>query len=102
MMLCQVTQQKYLKVPSNKPESCFVKRVNTRERCWYHSHQDQDPSFTLSNQMKWRDVTPLPPDSRSGNDIGRCLAIKLNLVLSKESTPPKDVGTTVDKTTIPV
>ena len=29
-------------------------------------------------------------------------AKKLNLVLSKESTAAKDVGTTVDKTTIPV
>jgi hypothetical protein len=52
--------------------------------------------------MKWRDITPLPPDSLSGNDIGRCTAINLNLVLSKESTTTKDVGTTVEKTTIPV
>jgi hypothetical protein len=29
-------------------------------------------------------------------------AINLNLVLSRELTPTKDVGTTVDKTTIPV
>jgi hypothetical protein len=43
-----------------------------------------------------------PPDSLSGNDIGRCTAINLNLVLSKESTPVKDVGIAVDKTTIPV
>jgi hypothetical protein len=52
--------------------------------------------------MKWQDVTPLPPDSISGNNIGRCLAIYLNLVLQKESTPAKDVGTTIDKTRIPV
>jgi hypothetical protein len=50
--------------------------------------------------MKWQDVTPLPPDSISGNNIGRCLAIYLNLVLQKESTPAKDVGNSVDKTTI--
>jgi hypothetical protein len=52
--------------------------------------------------MKWQDITPLPPDSLFGNDIGRCLSINLNLVLSKESTPMKDVGATVDKTMIPV
>jgi hypothetical protein len=86
----------------NTPESCFVKRVNTREGCWYHSQQNLDPSLILRNQMKWRDITPLPPDSLSSNDIGRCLAINLNLVLPKESTPVKYVGTTVGKTTIPV
>jgi hypothetical protein len=52
--------------------------------------------------MKWRDITPLPHDSLSGNYIGRCTAIHLNLVSSKESTPENDVGITVDKTTIPV
>jgi hypothetical protein len=51
--------------------------------------------------MKWRDITP-PPVSVSGKNIERFPAINLNLVLSKESTPTKDVGTTVDKTTIPV
>jgi hypothetical protein len=86
----------------NTPESRFVKRVNTREGCWYCSRQDHDPSLILSNQMKWREVTPLPPDSLSGNDIGRCRAMNLNLVLPKESTPVKDVGTTFDKTTITV
>jgi hypothetical protein len=45
---------------------------------------------------------PSPPDSLSGNYNGRCMAINLNLILSKESTPVKDVGTTVDKTMIPV
>ena len=45
---------------------------------------------------------PFPPVSVSHNDIGRCPAINMNLVLSKESTPAKDVGITVDKTTIPV
>jgi hypothetical protein len=52
--------------------------------------------------MKWQDVTPSSPDSLSGNDIGRCLALNLNIVLSRESIPVKDVCTTVDKTTIPV
>jgi hypothetical protein len=56
----------------------------------------------LSNQMKWRDVTPSPPDLLSGNKIWRCPLINQNLVLSKESTPVKDVGTTVNKTTIPI
>jgi hypothetical protein len=42
---------------------------------------------------------PSPPVSLSRNDIGRCLMINLNLVLSKKSTPVKDVGTTVNKTT---
>jgi len=51
--------------------------------------------------MKWQDIT-LPPVSVSGKDTGRCPAINLNLVLSKESTLAKDVGTTVDKTMIPV
>jgi hypothetical protein len=36
------------------------------------------------------------------NDVGRCPAINLNLVLSKESTPVNDVYTTVDTTMIPV
>jgi hypothetical protein len=44
---------------------------------------------------------PSLPDSLSGNDIGRCPAINLNLVLPKESIPVKDVGNTVDKTMIP-
>jgi hypothetical protein len=86
----------------NKPESQFVKRINVREGFLYHSRHDYNPSLMLSNQMKWQDVTPLPPDSLSGNNIGRCLEIYLNLVLQKESTPAKDVGTTVDKTTIRV
>jgi hypothetical protein len=50
--------QEYWKMSSNKPESCFVKRVNTHKGCWYHSWQDNNPSLTLSNQMKWQDVTP--------------------------------------------
>jgi hypothetical protein len=45
---------------SNKPESCFVKRVNTHEGCWYHSWQDHDPSLMMSNQIKWQDVTSPP------------------------------------------
>jgi hypothetical protein len=45
---------------------------------------------------------PSPPDSLSHIDIGRCSSINLNLVLSKESTPVKDIGTTVDKTSIPI
>jgi hypothetical protein len=51
--------------------------------------------------MKWQDVTS-PPDSVSHNIYGGPQAKKLNLVLSKESTAVKDVGTTVDKTMIPV
>jgi hypothetical protein len=47
-------------------------------------------------------MSPLPPVSVSRNDIGRCPTINLNLVFSKESTLAKDVGTTVDKTVIPV
>jgi hypothetical protein len=45
---------------------------------------------------------PSLPDSFSGNNIGRCPAINLNLVLPKESIPMNDVGATVDKTMIPV
>jgi hypothetical protein len=56
----QRTLQKYLKMPGDKPESHFVIRVNNREGCWYNSRQDHNPSFTLSNQIKWQDVT-LPP-----------------------------------------
>jgi hypothetical protein len=44
----------------NKPESHFVKRVNTREGCWYRSRQDHYLSLMLSNQIKWRDITILP------------------------------------------
>jgi hypothetical protein len=51
--------------------------------------------------MKWRDIT-LPPVSVSCKDNEGCSAINLILVLSKESTPTKDIGTTVDKTMIPV
>jgi hypothetical protein len=84
---------------SNKPESCFVKRVNTHEGCWYHSWQDHNPSLMMNNQIKWRDS--LPPDSVSCNNYEGPQIINLNLALTKESTPMKDVGTTVDKTTIP-
>jgi hypothetical protein len=52
--------------------------------------------------MKWQDVTSPPPDSVSRNDYEGPQAINLNLLLTKESTPTKDVGTIVDKTTIPV
>jgi hypothetical protein len=45
---------------------------------------------------------PFPPVSVSCTNIGRCPAINLNIILSKESTPAKDVGNTVDKTPIPV
>jgi hypothetical protein len=44
----------------NKPEYHFVKRVNNREGCWYSSRQDHELSLTLSNQIKWRDITNLP------------------------------------------
>ena len=49
-------------MPRNKPESRFVKRVNSREGCWYHSRQDHDPSLTPSNQsneMVRRHSSPL-------------------------------------------
>ena len=52
----------------------FVKRVNSREG-WVQIRTDNSRRYP---------------------------AINLNLVLSKESTATKDVGTTVDKTTIPV
>jgi hypothetical protein len=55
----------------------------------------------MSNQIKWEDVT-YPPDSASHNNYEGPQAINLSLVLTNESTPMKDVGTTVDKTTIPV
>jgi hypothetical protein len=51
--------------------------------------------------MKWQDFTP-PSDSVSCNNIERHPAINLNLVLSKESPPAKDVGTTGDKTAFPL
>jgi hypothetical protein len=60
------------------------------------------PSLMLSNQIKWQDVTLPLLCLFPANDSRRCLAKNLNLVLSKESTAAKDVGTTVDKTTIPV
>jgi hypothetical protein len=56
----------------------------------------------MSNQIKWQGVTSPPGYSVSCNDYERLQAINLNVLLSKESTPMKDVGTTADKTTIPV
>ena len=54
----------------------------------------------MSNQIKWQDVTS-PPLNLFLATIMKALKQKnLNLVLTKESTPTKDVGTTVDKTTI--
>jgi hypothetical protein len=53
-----------------------------------------------SNQMARHHTSS--PNSVSHNNIGRCPATNLNLILSKESTTAKDVSTTVDKTTIPV
>jgi len=47
-------------------------------------------------------MLPLPPDSVSHNNNTEQPAINLDLVLSKEPTPAKDVGTTVEKTMIPV
>ena len=98
---CFYFPQQYWKMSSNKLESCFVKRVNTHKGCWYHSWQDHNPGLMMSNQINDK-VSPLPPDSVSCNNYEGPQAINLNLVLSKESTPMKDVGTTVDKTTIPV
>ena len=53
-----------------------------------------------SNQMARCHLSP--PDSDSHNDYEGTQAKNLNLVLSKESIAAKDVGTTVNKTTIPV
>ena len=36
---------------SEKTESCFVQRVNSREGCWHHSWQDHDPSLLHTNQQ---------------------------------------------------
>jgi hypothetical protein len=47
-------------------------------------------------------MSPFPPVSASHNNIEGHPAKNLNLILSKESTPAKDVGTTVDKTMLPV
>jgi hypothetical protein len=44
---------------------------------------------------------PIPDSVSHNNDEGHPEK-KMNLVLSKESATTKDVGTTVDKTTIPV
>ena len=95
----QCTLRKY-SMQGNKPESRFVQRVNSHEGCWYHSRQDHDPQFNAeqSNQTARRHTPHL---SVPRNDIPRCPAINLNLVLSKESTARRDVSTTVDKTTIP-
>ena len=57
---CFCSPQWYLKMPGNKPESCFVQRVNSCKGCWYHNQQDHNPSLTLSNQIKWQGIT-LPP-----------------------------------------
>jgi len=55
----------------------------------------------LSNQSNGK-TSPLPHDSVSHNNYEALKKKNLNLVLFKESTPTKDVGTTDDKTTIPV
>ncbi len=47
-------------MPHNKPESCFVQRVNSCKGCWHHSWQDHNPSLTLINQIKRQDIN-LPP-----------------------------------------
>jgi hypothetical protein len=47
-------------------------------------------------------TSPLPLDSVSRYDYEDPQAINLNLILTKESTDTKDVGTTVDTTTIPI
>ena len=49
--------------------------------------------------MKWQNS---PPEYVSHNNYEGPQAKYMYLILSKESTPAKDVGTTVDKTTIPV
>ena len=45
---CFCFLQLYWKIPSDKTESCLVKRVNTWKRCWYHS-QWYNNHFTI----KW-------------------------------------------------
>ena len=57
---CVCSPQQYSKLPHNKPESPLVQSINSRKGCWYHSQQDHDPSLTLSNPIKWQDIT-LPP-----------------------------------------
>jgi hypothetical protein len=47
-------------------------------------------------------MSPLPPDSASRNNYEGPEAINLNLVLTKESTSMKDVGTTLYKAMVPV
>ena len=86
-------------MPSNKPESGFAKRVNSREGCWYHSRQDRNPSLTLRNQIKWQDRTlpsvSVPCNSKMPHDKPEfCFVQRVNAA--------KDVGTAVDNTTIPV
>ena len=51
-----------------------------------------------SNEMTRRHPSPIVLVSR--DNVGRCPVINLNLVLSKETTPAKDVVTTVDMTMI--
>ena len=65
-----------------KPESRFVKRVNTCKGCWYHNWQDHYPSLMLSTQMKWQGITS-PPNSVSSNNYEGPQAENLNLILSK-------------------
>jgi hypothetical protein len=48
--------QQLLSPWSKKTGSRYVQRVNSHERCWYHSWQDHDPSLMLSNQIKWQDI----------------------------------------------
>ena len=73
---CFYVLQQYWKISRNKPESHCVKTVNTHKGCWYHSWQDNDSSLMLRNQMKWQDITPLPPDSVSHNNNEGHPAIK--------------------------
>jgi hypothetical protein len=55
-----VSRDDVWKMSSDKHETRFVKRVNTRKGCCYHSQHNHDPSLTLSKQMKYQDVNPPP------------------------------------------
>jgi hypothetical protein len=54
LLPCVCCPHWYLKIPFDKPESCFVQRVNSCKGCWFHSRQDHNPSLMLSNQIKWQ------------------------------------------------
>jgi hypothetical protein len=89
-----------------KYRSRFVKRVNTHEGWRYHSWHDHDP-ISLWRTPAWMSQFP-PSLCRFTRWCGKMICWRMeavcsesiDLVLSKESTPTKDEGTTVDTTTI--